>query len=123
MTEESEVQHEVRFNVEALAREDADGRVEVPPERWDAQALYDANPDRLPGGAERLGRYVAQVQAMGLLNLRSANRAVQGIALPRDLKLPLARAHAVPRAAAAGLSRTAAIQPQLLVLTLLSAPT
>ena len=38
--------------------------------------LYDANPDRLPGGAERLGRYVAQVQGMGLLNLRSANRAV-----------------------------------------------
>jgi alkylation response protein AidB-like acyl-CoA dehydrogenase len=38
--------------------------------------LYDAHPERLPGGEERIGRYVAQVQAMGLLNLRSANRAV-----------------------------------------------
>jgi 3-oxochol-4-en-24-oyl-CoA dehydrogenase len=40
--------------------------------------LFDANPDRLYGGAARLGRYAAQLQAMGLLNLRSANRAVQG---------------------------------------------
>jgi len=39
------------------------------------QAL-DANPDRLPGGEERVGRYAAHLQAMGLLNLRSANRAV-----------------------------------------------
>jgi alkylation response protein AidB-like acyl-CoA dehydrogenase len=38
--------------------------------------LYDAHPSRLPGGEERLGRYAANVQAMGLLNLRSANRAV-----------------------------------------------
>jgi alkylation response protein AidB-like acyl-CoA dehydrogenase len=38
--------------------------------------LYDADPSRLPGGAERLGRYAANVAAMGLLNLRSANRAV-----------------------------------------------
>ena len=38
--------------------------------------LYDAAPERLPGGEERLGRYVAHNAAMGLLNLRSANRAV-----------------------------------------------
>jgi len=40
--------------------------------------LYDAHPERLYGGAARIGRYAAQLQAMGLLNLRSANRAVQG---------------------------------------------
>ena len=39
---------------------------------------FDANPDRLTGGASRIGRYIAQHQAMGLLNLRSANRAVAG---------------------------------------------
>lgn len=39
---------------------------------------YDAHPERLPAGAARIGRYTAQHQAMGLLNLRSANRAVAG---------------------------------------------
>jgi alkylation response protein AidB-like acyl-CoA dehydrogenase len=39
---------------------------------------FDAHPDRLPGGAGRIGRYIAEHQAMGLLNLRSANRAVAG---------------------------------------------
>jgi alkylation response protein AidB-like acyl-CoA dehydrogenase len=39
---------------------------------------YDANPDRLRGGAERIGRYVAVQQAMTALNLRSAHRAVAG---------------------------------------------
>ncbi|MDQ3293072.1 MAG: acyl-CoA dehydrogenase family protein, partial [Actinomycetota bacterium] len=38
--------------------------------------LLDAHPDRLPGGEERVGRYIANHAAMGLLNLRSANRAV-----------------------------------------------
>jgi len=38
----------------------------------------DANPDRLSGGAGRVGRYIATQQAMGVLNLRSANRAVAG---------------------------------------------
>src|SRR3546814_230088 len=38
----------------------------------------DANPERLEGGAVRVGRYIADHQAMGLLNLRSANRAVEG---------------------------------------------
>jgi alkylation response protein AidB-like acyl-CoA dehydrogenase len=39
---------------------------------------FDANPDGLTGGVPRIGRYIAQHQAMGLLNLRSANRAVAG---------------------------------------------
>ncbi len=38
----------------------------------------DAHPDRLSGGAGRLGRYIATHQAMGVLNLRSAHRAVAG---------------------------------------------
>jgi len=41
-------------------------------------AAYDAHPERLYGGAARIGRYAAELQAMSLLNLRSANRAVQG---------------------------------------------
>jgi alkylation response protein AidB-like acyl-CoA dehydrogenase len=41
-------------------------------------APFDAHPERLSGGAARIGRYAAQHQAMGLLNLRSANRAVAG---------------------------------------------
>jgi alkylation response protein AidB-like acyl-CoA dehydrogenase len=41
-------------------------------------ATFDANPDRLTGGAARVGRYLAEFQANGLLNLRSANRAVEG---------------------------------------------
>jgi alkylation response protein AidB-like acyl-CoA dehydrogenase len=41
-------------------------------------APFDANPERLTGGAARVGRYIAEHQAMGLLNLRAANRAVAG---------------------------------------------
>ncbi len=41
-------------------------------------ALLDAHPDRLAGGASRVGRYEANHQAMGLLNLRSVYRAVAG---------------------------------------------
>ena len=41
-------------------------------------AALDANPEALDGGASRIGRYIADHQAMGLLNLRAANRAVQG---------------------------------------------
>ncbi len=40
--------------------------------------LLDANPQRLPGGAGRIGRYIANTQAMAVLNLRSAHRAVAG---------------------------------------------
>jgi alkylation response protein AidB-like acyl-CoA dehydrogenase len=39
---------------------------------------YDASPDNLAGGAARVGRYIAEQQAMTLLNLRSASRAVVG---------------------------------------------
>ena len=41
-------------------------------------APFDAHPERLAGGAARVGRYIAEHQSMGLLNLRSANRAVAG---------------------------------------------
>lgn len=41
-------------------------------------APYTANPHRLTGGAARLGHYAAGLAAMGLLNLRSANRALAG---------------------------------------------
>jgi alkylation response protein AidB-like acyl-CoA dehydrogenase len=40
--------------------------------------LFDAHPERLEGGAARIGTYTARQAAMGLLNLRSANRAVAG---------------------------------------------
>jgi len=40
--------------------------------------LYDGHPERLTGGAARVGHYIATHQAMGLLNLRSAHRAVAG---------------------------------------------
>ncbi len=39
---------------------------------------FDAHPERLPGGAAHIGRYVARHHAMGLLNLRGAHRAVVG---------------------------------------------
>ncbi len=39
---------------------------------------FDAHPERLTGGAARVGRYIVNHQAMGLLNLRSAARAVAG---------------------------------------------
>jgi alkylation response protein AidB-like acyl-CoA dehydrogenase len=39
---------------------------------------FHAHPDRLPGGAERVGRYIARQEATELLNLRSAHRAVAG---------------------------------------------
>jgi alkylation response protein AidB-like acyl-CoA dehydrogenase len=41
-------------------------------------SAYDATPERLVGGASRIGRYLASNQALGLLNLRSAHRAVAG---------------------------------------------
>jgi alkylation response protein AidB-like acyl-CoA dehydrogenase len=40
--------------------------------------LLDEHPDRLPGGASRLGQYFATNQAMAMLNLRTVNRAVTG---------------------------------------------
>jgi alkylation response protein AidB-like acyl-CoA dehydrogenase len=37
---------------------------------------FDAHPERLPGGATRIGHYIAQQRAIGLLNVRSVHRAV-----------------------------------------------
>ena len=41
-------------------------------------APFDAHPDRLAGGAGRVGRQIARTHAMGVLNQRSAYRAVAG---------------------------------------------
>ena len=41
-------------------------------------ASFDAHPERLGGGAARLGRYIADQHVLTLLNLRAANRAVAG---------------------------------------------
>jgi 3-oxochol-4-en-24-oyl-CoA dehydrogenase len=41
-------------------------------------ASYDAHPERLTGGATRIGRYIADKHAMAAMNLRSASRAVAG---------------------------------------------
>ena len=40
--------------------------------------LFDAHPERLPGGAARLGRYIGTNEANELMNLRTAHRAVAG---------------------------------------------
>ena len=39
---------------------------------------YDAHPERVAGGAARIGRYIASHQAMAVMNMRSAHRAVAG---------------------------------------------
>ena len=54
-----------------------DGGMALPPAML-VQA-YDAHPDRLPGGAERVGTFAATHQAMAMLNLRSVHRAVTGV--------------------------------------------
>jgi len=41
-------------------------------------APLDAHPERLAGGAGRVGRQIARTQTMGVLNLRAAYRAVAG---------------------------------------------
>ena len=41
-------------------------------------APLDAHPERLGGGAGRVGRHIARNQTMGVLNLRGAHRAVAG---------------------------------------------
>ena len=41
-------------------------------------AALDAHGERLPGGAERVGRHLAEEQTLALLNLRRASRAVAG---------------------------------------------
>jgi 3-oxochol-4-en-24-oyl-CoA dehydrogenase len=52
------------------------GGMAVPSEAFIAP--LDAHPERLAGGAGRVGRHIARIQAMGVLNLRSAHRAVAG---------------------------------------------
>ncbi len=39
---------------------------------------FDAHPERLGGGAARIGRFIAQSEVMAALNMRSAHRAVVG---------------------------------------------
>jgi alkylation response protein AidB-like acyl-CoA dehydrogenase len=51
-----------------------DGGMAMPGEAFIAP--LDAHPERLAGGAGRVGRQIASTQAMGVLNLRSAYRAV-----------------------------------------------
>jgi len=41
-------------------------------------APLDAHPERLAGGAGRVGRHISRTQALGVLNQRSAYRAVAG---------------------------------------------
>jgi len=41
-------------------------------------APLDAHPERLAGGAGRVGRHIARTQMMGVLNQRAAYRAVAG---------------------------------------------
>ncbi len=43
-----------------------------------AVTAFDGHPDRLAGGGGRIGRYVAQNEAMAVMNMRSAHRAVMG---------------------------------------------
>jgi alkylation response protein AidB-like acyl-CoA dehydrogenase len=52
------------------------GGMSLPPQTF-IEPL-DAHPERLPGGSGRVGRYIARLQAMTALNLRSAHRAVAG---------------------------------------------
>src|SRR3546814_14863273 len=62
---------------------------------------FDANPERLAGGAVRVGRYLADHQAMALLNLRSANRAVAGRGPgPQGARPTMILSHICPAAAA-----------------------
>jgi 3-oxochol-4-en-24-oyl-CoA dehydrogenase len=53
-----------------------DGGRALPPEAFIGP--LDAHPGRLDGGAARVGRHIARTQVMGVLNLRSAHRAVAG---------------------------------------------
>jgi len=53
-----------------------DGGMALPPDSFIGP--LDAHPERLAGGAGRVGRHVARTHAMGVMNLRSAHRAVSG---------------------------------------------
>ncbi|MFN8035448.1 MAG: acyl-CoA dehydrogenase [Acidimicrobiia bacterium] len=53
-----------------------EGGMAMPPDAFIAP--FDAHPERLTGGAARLGRHLAALQTVDVLNLRSAHRAVAG---------------------------------------------
>jgi 3-oxochol-4-en-24-oyl-CoA dehydrogenase len=53
-----------------------DGGMAMPVEAFIAP--LDADPERLPGGAGRVGRHIARTHTMGVLNQRAAYRAVAG---------------------------------------------
>jgi 3-oxochol-4-en-24-oyl-CoA dehydrogenase len=53
-----------------------DGGMAIPGEAFIAP--LDAHPERLPGGAGRVGRQIARTKSMGVLNQRTALRAVSG---------------------------------------------
>jgi alkylation response protein AidB-like acyl-CoA dehydrogenase len=61
---------------ESVSIGSGDGGMTVPADAFIAP--FDAHPERLTGGARRVGRHIARIQAMGALNLRSAYRAVAG---------------------------------------------
>jgi alkylation response protein AidB-like acyl-CoA dehydrogenase len=48
------------------------------PAGLDLVALFQAHPDRLAGGAARIGRHLAEMHAVRLLNLRRVERSVAG---------------------------------------------
>ena len=52
------------------------GRASIPADL--VIAAFDAHPERLAGGAGRIGRYIAHIEAMAALNMRTAHRAVIG---------------------------------------------
>ena len=49
-----------------------------PGRRHGRSRRFDAHPDRLPGGAGRVGRHLARTETMAVLNVRAAHRAVVG---------------------------------------------
>jgi alkylation response protein AidB-like acyl-CoA dehydrogenase len=57
-----------------------DGGLTMPVDAY--LAPLDAHPERLAGGAGRVGRQIARTQALSVLNLRSAYRAVAGAGSP-----------------------------------------
>ncbi|CAM8621220.1 Acyl-CoA oxidase/dehydrogenase, central domain containing protein [Acidimicrobiia bacterium] len=61
---------------ESVSIGSGDGAMVIPPASFIAP--LDANPERLEGGAARVGRAIARSQAAETLNVRSAQRAVAG---------------------------------------------
>jgi 3-oxochol-4-en-24-oyl-CoA dehydrogenase len=55
---------------------DSSGGITLPPQAY--LGPLDAHPERLGGGAGRVGRQIASTHSMRMLNLRSAHRAVAG---------------------------------------------